>query len=230
MESSPGDLLVVADFNTQQGGKAGTWDREEHANEDMPTSGKSPLSLDEVVLNIAISPAGKIILSDYFDPYEYVPMGAGGQDLGSGGVALLVPTVFIGTGFHASQLSLENWESIGPGGISVVILMDTAVDSLTGSDNILQPIIAQRSIFAGPGSCPLEGGWIPTTTLLHIKAKPVNGILTPIPIPPTGGLNQFQCPNFEDVRLYVLDINGSVICSESPVALPLQYTQPVDFD
>ncbi|KAF7889533.1 uncharacterized protein EAF02_001948 [Botrytis sinoallii] len=216
MESSPGDLLVVADFNTQEGEKAGTW--EEHANEDITTSGRSPLSLDEVVLNIAISPAGKIILSDYFDPYEYVPMGAGGRDLGSGGVALL-----------------------GPGGISVVILMDVAVNSLTGSDNILQPIIAQRSIFAGPGPCPLEGGWIPTTTTYKSQAGtcflfwisdpnaglkaynvvPVNGILTPIPIPPTGGLNKFQCPNFGDVRLYVLDINGSVMCSESPVALPL---------
>ncbi|TGO18331.1 hypothetical protein BPAE_0385g00030 [Botrytis paeoniae] len=97
MESSPGDPLVVTDFNTQEGGKARIW--EEHANGDMPTSGRTPLStLHEVVLNFAVSPAGKINLSDYFDPFEYVPMGAGGRDLGSGGVALLVSTVFVSTG------------------------------------------------------------------------------------------------------------------------------------
>ncbi|KAF5873167.1 putative wsc domain-containing protein [Botrytis fragariae] len=97
MESSSGDPLVVTDFNTQKGGKAGIW--KEHANGDIPTSGRTPLStLDEVVLNFAVSPAGKIIWSNYFDPYKYVPMGAGGRDLGSSGGALLVSTVFDGTG------------------------------------------------------------------------------------------------------------------------------------
>jgi iron transport multicopper oxidase len=58
---------------------------------------------------------------------------------------------------------------------------------------------------------------------------PVNGILTLIPLPPTGGLNKFQRPAFGDGRLYVSDTNGNVICLGSPVALPLQCSQPVDF-
>lgn len=53
--------------------------------------------------------------------------------------------------------------------------------------------------------------------------------MTPISIPPTGGLNKFQRPAFGDGRLYVSDTNGNVICLGSPVALPLQCTQPVDF-
>lgn len=70
-----------------------------HANGDVPASGRTPLStLDEVVGDFAVSTAGKITLSDYFEPYEYVSMDAGDRDLGSGGVALLDPTVFVGTG------------------------------------------------------------------------------------------------------------------------------------
>jgi iron transport multicopper oxidase len=54
--------------------------------------------LDEVVGNFGISSSGKISLTDYFEPYEYMSMDAGDRDLGSGGVALLDPTVFFGTG------------------------------------------------------------------------------------------------------------------------------------
>lgn len=54
--------------------------------------------MDEVVANFAVSTTGKITLTDYFEPYEYISMDAGGRDLGSGGVALLDPTVFNGTG------------------------------------------------------------------------------------------------------------------------------------
>jgi hypothetical protein len=49
-----------------------------HANGDVPASGRSPLStLDEVIGNFGVSSAGKITLSDYFEPYEYVSMDAG---------------------------------------------------------------------------------------------------------------------------------------------------------
>lgn len=68
-----------------------------HENKDTPASGRSSLStLDEIVANFAVS-NGKIALQDYFQPYEYIAMDAGDRDLGSGGVALLDPSVFKGT-------------------------------------------------------------------------------------------------------------------------------------
>lgn len=37
-------------------------------------------------------------MNDYFQPYDYQNMDGGDQDFGSGGIALLDPTVFKGTG------------------------------------------------------------------------------------------------------------------------------------
>lgn len=73
--------------------------------------------------------------------------------------------------------------------------------------------------------------WIadPNAGLQAFNAVPVNGVLTPLSLPPTGGLNKFQRPAFGDGRLYVSDVNGNVICLGSPVALPLQCSQPVTF-
>jgi iron transport multicopper oxidase len=73
--------------------------------------------------------------------------------------------------------------------------------------------------------------WIsdPDQGLLAFNAVPVNGVLTPIHIPPTGGLNKFIRPAFGDGRLYVSDTSGNVMCLGSPVALPLECTQPIDF-
>lgn len=116
MESSPGAPAVVSDINVQQGGKAGIWmggmapatdgsrlfvvtgNGQGHENKDTPASGRTLLStLDEVVANFAVS-GGKLSLQDYFEPYEYIGMDAGDRDLGSGGCALLDPSVFKGTG------------------------------------------------------------------------------------------------------------------------------------
>jgi iron transport multicopper oxidase len=116
MEASPHAPPVVSDINIQQGGKAGIWmggmapatdgsrlfivtgNGQGHENVDTPASGRAPLStLDEVVANFAIGPGGKLTLSDYFEPYEYIGMDAGDRDLGSSGTALLDPTVFKGT-------------------------------------------------------------------------------------------------------------------------------------
>jgi iron transport multicopper oxidase len=73
--------------------------------------------------------------------------------------------------------------------------------------------------------------WIsdPQSGLLAFDAVPVKGVLQPIPLPPTGGLNKFLRPAFGDGRLYVSDTRGNIICLGSPVALPLQCSQPVDF-
>ena len=70
-----------------------------HANGDVPASGRTPLStLDEVVGSFSVSTDGKISLTDYFEPYEYVSMDNGDRDLGSSGVALLDPTTFSAAG------------------------------------------------------------------------------------------------------------------------------------
>ncbi|KAF4630464.1 hypothetical protein G7Y89_g7678 [Cudoniella acicularis] len=306
MEASPGAPPVVTDITLQEGGKAGIWqggmglaqdgnrfflatgNGEGHANGDVPGSGRTSLStLDEVVASMTVSPAGNITLSDYFEPYEYVSMDAGDRDLGSGGVALLDPTVFNGGG--VSRIAV----SVGKNGKAYILDANNLGGFKQGSggtDNIIQTIIAQGSVFAGAGSYPLEGGYIyftpigyptvcyklgvdlngaplftlvgqtatngagrvgigpPTITtykgqagtgilwicdpiagLVAFNAVPVNGVLTPITIPATGGLNKFLRPAFGDGRLYVSDSNGNIICLGSPVALPLSCTSPVDF-
>ncbi|CZS96609.1 related to beta-1,3 exoglucanase precursor [Rhynchosporium agropyri] len=73
--------------------------------------------------------------------------------------------------------------------------------------------------------------WIsdPNLGLQAYNAVPVNGILQPIPLPATGGLNKFQRPAFGDGRLYTSDSNGNIMCLGSPVALPLNCTDPISF-
>ena len=78
-----------------------------HANGDVVASGRTPLStLDEVIGDFGVSSAGKITLMDYFEPYEYVTMDAGDRDLGSGGVTLLDPDTFKGTGVARMAVSI----------------------------------------------------------------------------------------------------------------------------
>jgi iron transport multicopper oxidase len=54
----------------------------------------------------SVSISGKITLSDYFEPRDYVGMDAADKDLGSGGVALLDPTVFNGVGISRMAVSV----------------------------------------------------------------------------------------------------------------------------
>lgn len=78
-----------------------------HANGDVQASGRTPLStLDEVVGSFTVSDSGKISLTDYFEPYEYISMDAGDRDLGSGGVALLDADTFKGTGVSRIAISV----------------------------------------------------------------------------------------------------------------------------
>lgn len=70
-----------------------------HQNQGTPASGTSGCStLGEAAVNLAIGPTGALTLTDYFQPYDYQNMDAGDQDFGSGGIVLLDPTVFNGTG------------------------------------------------------------------------------------------------------------------------------------
>ncbi|KAK2626478.1 hypothetical protein QTJ16_003653 [Diplocarpon rosae] len=73
--------------------------------------------------------------------------------------------------------------------------------------------------------------WIsdPSLGLQAFNAVPVDGVLQPIPIVATGGLNKFQRPAFGDGRLCTTDTNGNIMCLGSPVALPLNCTDPIDF-
>ncbi|KAL8651207.1 MAG: hypothetical protein Q9226_004803 [Calogaya cf. arnoldii] len=176
MEAAPGAPPVQLDIMIQKGGKAGIWmsgmapatdggrlfvttgNGQGHENKDTPASGRSPLStLDEVVANFAVSD-GKIALQDYFEPYEYIGMDAGDRDLGSGGVALLDPSVFKGTN-GVNRIAV----TIGKNGKAYIMNADNLGGFKLGpgaTDNIVQTIISPNAVFGGVGSYPLEGGYI----------------------------------------------------------------------
>ena len=176
MEAAPGAPPTTTDIMVQNGGKAGIWmsgmapatdggrifvvtgNGQGHENKDTPASGRSPLStLDEVVANFAIR-NGKLALQDYFEPYEYIGMDAGDRDLGSGGVALLDPTVFKGTN-GVTRMAI----TIGKNGKAYIMNADNLGGFKLGpgaTDNILQTIISPNAVFGGAGSYPLEGGYI----------------------------------------------------------------------
>ncbi|KAB5549639.1 hypothetical protein GE09DRAFT_180398 [Coniochaeta sp. 2T2.1] len=176
MAASPGAPSPQAlDLTVEKGGKAGIWQSgmglatdgsrifavtgngQGHANGNVPASGRLPLStLDEVVGNFAVSSSGKITLTDYFEPYDYVNMDAGDQDLGSSGLALLDASTFktstvsrlavtVGKNSKVYVLNAENLGGFKQGA--------------GGTDNIIQTITASNSVFGGAGSYPLEGGY-----------------------------------------------------------------------
>jgi iron transport multicopper oxidase len=72
--------------------------------------------------------------------------------------------------------------------------------------------------------------WVtdPQNGLQAFNAVPDNtGTLTPITLPPTGGLNNFQRPAFGDGTVYVSDNNGNVYCLGPRVASGSTATLPV---
>ncbi|KAH0537068.1 hypothetical protein FGG08_006109 [Glutinoglossum americanum] len=197
MESSPHAPPVVTDINVQQGGKAGIWmggmapatdgsniylttgNGQGHENVETPASGRSPLStLDEVVASFTIGPGGKVALQDYFEPYEYIGMDAADRDLGSGGVALLDPTVFRGTN-GVGRIAV----AIGKNGKAYIMNADNLGGFKLGpgaTDNVVQTIVSPGAIFGGPGSYPLEGGYLYFTptgspTLVYALGLDQNG-------------------------------------------------------
>lgn len=106
---------------------------------------------------MGVSATGKITLTDYFEPHEYISMDAGDRDLGSGGVALLDSTTFSGTG--VSRIAV----TIGKNAKAYIMNANNLGGFKQGSgggDNIIQTITACGSVFGGAGSYPLESGYV----------------------------------------------------------------------
>ncbi|KAK3330104.1 WSC domain-containing protein [Apodospora peruviana] len=176
MESSPGaPIPQQLDITKESGGKAGIWQSgmgiavdgsrafvvtgngQGHANGNVPAGGRLPLStLDECVVNLGVSAAGKFSLTDYFEPYDYVNMDAADQDLGSSGLCLLDKATF--------KAGTVNRIGVTVGKNSKVYIMNA--DNLGGfkqgpggTDGVIQTITSSNSVFGGVGSYPLEGGY-----------------------------------------------------------------------
>ncbi|KAI7470730.1 WSC-domain-containing protein [Hortaea werneckii] len=157
--ASDGNRLFFATGNGASGGNQGT-----------PASGQSGCrTLGEAVVNLGIdTSSGKLDLVDYFQPYDYVNMDGCDQDFGSGGVALLDPSHFNGTG--VARIAITTGKN------GKIYFMNA--DNLGGykegpgqTDGIIQTIVTNRAVFGGVESYPLEGG--------HVYSTPV-GEPTPV--------------------------------------------------
>ena len=113
-----------------------------------------------IKVNLAIGPGGKLSLTDYFQPYDYQNMDGGDEDFGSGGIALLDPTVFYGTG--VSKMGV----TAGKNGKIYILNANNMGGYKTGpgeTDGVIQTIVTNEAVFGGSGSYPLEGGYIYST-------------------------------------------------------------------
>ncbi|KAK6593884.1 WSC domain-containing protein-like protein 3 [Botrytis cinerea] len=118
-----------------------------HQNQGTPASGSSGCqTLGEATINLALDTAGLISVSDYFQPYDYQNMDAGDQDFGSGGIVLLDPTVFKGTGVDKMAVTA------GKNGKIYVLNANNLGGYKLGpgqTDNILQTIVTSAAVFVG---------------------------------------------------------------------------------
>ena len=132
-----------------------------HENQGTPASGSSGCrTLGEACVNLGIGDGGKLSLTDYFQPYDYQNMDGGDQDFGSGGIALLDPTVFKGTG--VSKIAV----TAGKNGKIYILNANNLGGYRLGpgqTDGIIQTIETNKPVFGGSGSYPLEGGYIYST-------------------------------------------------------------------
>ncbi|KAH9212453.1 hypothetical protein DL95DRAFT_304226, partial [Leptodontidium sp. 2 PMI_412] len=257
MQASPGaPSPQELDINEEGGGKAGIWQGGMGIAGDVnrvffitgnargagqnggangaPASGKTYLStLEQAVVNMAVNPStGELKQQDYFETYAYDSNNGGDTDFGSGGLALLDPTVFYGTG--VSRIAL------GAGKDAKLFIMNA--DNLGGFAGVIQTINVGKAVLGGCGSYPLEGGYIYKSVWLTdvnwglqaYKAVPVNGILIPIVFPAsaaTGGITKFQRAVFGDGRVYTVrptslmmltgggvKANQPLTCTPNPVA------------
>ncbi|PNS14683.1 hypothetical protein CAC42_1705 [Sphaceloma murrayae] len=142
-------------FSTGNGAGAGE-------NRGTPASGQSGLrTLGECVISVGIDKtSGSLSLLDYFQPFDYINLDGGDQDFGSGGVALLDPNVFKGTG--VSQIAITTGKN------GKIYFMNG--NDLGGykqgpgqTDKVVQTIVTAQAVFGGVGSYPLEGGYIYST-------------------------------------------------------------------
>ncbi len=111
-------------------------------------------------MNLAVGPGGVLSLTDYFQPYDYQNLDGGDQDFGSGGVALLDPTVFKGTG--VSKMAI----TAGKNGKIYIMNANNLGGYKLGpgqTDGIIQTIVTTKAVFGGVGSYPLEGGYFYVT-------------------------------------------------------------------
>ncbi|KAG4438082.1 hypothetical protein IFR05_006448 [Cadophora sp. M221] len=182
MQASPGaPSPQELDINQEGGGKAGIWQGGMGIAGDVnrvffitgnargagqnggangaPASGKTYLStLEQAVVNMGVNPStGELKQQDYFETYAYDSNNGGDTDFGSGGLALLDPTVFYGTG--VTRIAL------GAGKDAKLFIMNA--DNLggfaggkAGADNVIQTINVGKQVLSGCGSYPLEGGYI----------------------------------------------------------------------
>ncbi|KAF7951604.1 hypothetical protein EAE96_006907 [Botrytis aclada] len=129
-----------------------------HQNQGTPASGSSGCqTLGEATINLALDSTGVISVSDYFQPYDYRNMDAGDQDFGSGGIVLLDPTVFKGTGVDKMAVTA------GKNGKIYILNANNLGGYKLGpgqTDNVLQTIVTSAAVFGACGSYPLEGGFI----------------------------------------------------------------------
>ncbi|KAF9873872.1 hypothetical protein CkaCkLH20_08606 [Colletotrichum karsti] len=168
-------------LDDETGGKAGIWQSgmglpvignniyfvsgngQGHANGNVPASGRVPMStLDECTVRMELSPAGKLSLIDYFQPYDYVGLDAGDRDVGSSGLCVLDPAIFKGTGVNRMCVTA------GKKGRVYVMNADNLGgfrQAADGGDGILQTIELGFSLYGGFGSYPGEGGYIYATTV-----------------------------------------------------------------
>ncbi|KAL8670348.1 MAG: hypothetical protein Q9168_005106 [Polycauliona sp. 1 TL-2023] len=132
-----------------------------HENQGVPASGSSGCkTLGEAAVNLAVGAGGKLSLTDYFQPYDYQGMDGGDQDFGSGGVALLDPGTFKGTG--VSRIAVTS----GKNGKIYILNANNLGGYKLGAgqtDGIVQTIVTNKAVFGGVGSYPLEGGYIYST-------------------------------------------------------------------
>ncbi|KAK2008051.1 WSC domain-containing protein [Colletotrichum eremochloae] len=164
------------DLATETGGKAGIWQSgmglptignnvffvsgngQGHANGNVPASGRLPMStLDECIVRMELSAAGKFSLIDYFQPYDYIGLDAGDRDVGSSGLAVLDPSVFKGAGVNRIGVTA------GKKGRTYVVNADNLGgfrQAPDGGDGVLQTIELGNSLYGGFGSYPAEGGYI----------------------------------------------------------------------
>ena len=132
-----------------------------HQNQGSPATGSSGCqTLGEAAINLGVGAGGKLSVTDYFQPYDYQNMDAGDEDFGSGGFALLDPTVFKGTG--VSKMGV----TAGKNGKIYILNADNLGGYRLGAgqtDNVVQTIVTNKAVFGGSGSYPGEGGYIYST-------------------------------------------------------------------